>query len=98
MSFLKSIKAKFCPTAKSSASAVTARERLQIVISNERLKRDTVDFLPNLQMDLVNVIAKYFSVDEEQIKEQIKVDLESNNGHSVLELNITLPDASLSEL
>ncbi len=96
MSFLRSIKDRFCPPARSTAT--TAKERLQIVISNERLKRDQIDFLPNLQMDLVNVIAKYFNVDLDQIKEQIKVDLESNNGQSVLELNITLPDASLDEL
>lgn len=74
------------------SSANTAKERLQIIISQERVKRQNADFLPQLQQDLLEVIAKYFKVDASQIKEQVKVDVEWEQGHSVLELNITLPD------
>ncbi len=76
---------------KSSASV--AKERLQIIISHERdQQRNSKDFLNKLQQDLIEVIAKYFKVDSDQIKEQVKVDLEKDGNHSVLELNITLPD------
>lgn len=96
MSVLNCIKNIFGKTEQTSAT--TAKERLQIIISNERRKRDTLDFLPNLQLDLIQVISKYFNVDEEKIKEQVKVDLENrDDGQSVLELNITLPEASLAE-
>lgn len=78
--------------AHKKSSANTAKERLQIIISQERVKRQNADFLPQLQQDLIEVIAKYFKVDSTQIKEQVRVDVEWEKGHSVLELNITLPD------
>jgi cell division topological specificity factor len=65
-----------------------AKERLQIIIAHERGSRDKPDYLAALQKELVDVIAKYVSID----KEAVKVDLERKEGFSVLELNVTLPD------
>ncbi|MBB71393.1 MAG: cell division topological specificity factor MinE [Legionellales bacterium] len=73
-------------------SASVAKERLQIIISHERTKRNQPDILNSLKQDLLDVITKYFKVDAEQLKEQVKVDMEKAGDHSVLELNITLPD------
>ena len=69
-------------------SANLAKERLQIIVSHERNQRESKDFLPQLQQELISVIAKYVEID----KEQVKVELERVGDRSILELNIALPD------
>lgn len=69
-------------------SASLAKERLQIIVSHERANRNSFDFLPLLQQEIINVIAKYVhGID----KDNVKVELQRNDGRSVLELNIALP-------
>ncbi len=69
-------------------TAKMAKERLQIIVSHERSQRNNNDFLPLLQKELVDVIAKYVSID----KDQVKVELGRVGECSILELNITLPE------
>ncbi len=70
-------------------SAQTARERLMVIVSHERGQHDhQPDFLPMLQKEITDVIAKYVKID----KNQVHVDFEQKGGRSVLELNITLPE------
>lgn len=72
-------------------TASLAKERLQIIVSHERRTEADTDFLPKLQRELVEVIAKYVAIDQEQVK----VELERAGNCSVLELNITLPNSEL---
>lgn len=76
-----------------TASASVAKERLQIIISHERSQRNTPDYLPQLQEEILAVIAKYVHV----TRDQVSVNLERMGDNSVLELNITMPDDSLEE-
>lgn len=85
MSFLKKILRN---PSKHRNSANIAKERLQIIVSHQRMQRNRPDFLPLLQQELVDVIAKYVEID----KEEVKVALEHVGDRSVLELNIALPD------
>ena len=78
---------------KSSASI--AKERLQIIISHERTKKDRAHLLASMQQELIEVIAKHLQLEPGSVKDQIKLDLAQNEGQSVLELNITLPDEEL---
>ncbi|MFT4058626.1 MAG: cell division topological specificity factor MinE [Legionella sp.] len=71
-----------------TASASVAKERLQIIISHERSQRNTPDYLPQLQEEILAVIAKYVHV----TRDQVSVNLERMGDNSVLELNITMPD------
>jgi cell division topological specificity factor len=73
---------------KKSATAPLAKERLQIIVSHERLNRNGPDYLPLLKKELLDVIAKYIPVQEEQVK----VDIERTGNNDMLALNITLPD------
>jgi cell division topological specificity factor len=73
---------------KKNKSSSIAKERLQIIISHERSQRNTVDYLPKLQEEILAVIAKYVSID----KEKVVVNLERIGDSSVLELNVTMPD------
>ena len=65
-----------------------AKERLQIIIAHERVTRDKPDYLAAMQKELLDVIAKYVAID----KEAVKFDLARQEGCSILELNVTLPD------
>ncbi len=71
---------------KRPASAAIAKERLQIVLAHERAGRDSPDFLPALQKDLLAVIAKYVAVKDDMLHLKL-----GREGHaSVLEINVEL--------
>lgn len=76
-----------------SSTASVAKERLQIIISHERTQRNTPDYLPKLQEEILAVIAKYVHIS----RDQVNVTLERMEKNSVLELNITMPDQVLEE-
>jgi cell division topological specificity factor len=68
-------------------SAAIAKDRLQIVIARERsVTRDAPDYLPQLQQELLQVIAKYELIDIGQVT----VNVDRSDGCEVLELNVVL--------
>ncbi len=69
-------------------TASIAKERLQIIVAHERNQRSGPDYLPILQKELIDVIAKYVKID----RDQVKVELDQQDDCSVLELNIMLPE------
>ena len=72
-------------------TASVAKERLQIILAHERSGRGTrVDWLPQLQRELVAVISKYVSVKPDDIR----VNLERQDDLEVLDIKIELPEAS----
>jgi len=72
---------------KSTASI--AKDRLQIIVARERsLTRNAPDYLPQLQQELLAVIARYEKID----LSNVTVSLDRHGGSEVLELNITLPE------
>lgn len=71
----------------SKKSASVAKERLQIVVSHQRMEGGDVDFLPKMRHELLAVISKYVKINQEQIN----VQLQRNGNCSILELNIMLP-------
>jgi len=72
-----------------TASNKLAKERLQIIIAHERNKKGKPDYLVSLQKELIDVIAKYVNIN----KDDVCVDLDRQDGCSILELNVTLPNA-----
>ncbi|WP_445681138.1 cell division topological specificity factor MinE [Radicibacter daui] len=69
---------------KEPQSASIAKERLQIVLAHERSRGGGPDFLPDLKRDILQVVAKYVEISDEQIN----VQLESSAATSMLEINI----------
>lgn len=67
-------------------SANLAKERLQIIVAHQNSKEP---YIPQLQAEIISVIEKYIPIN----KEQIKISLDNNDDLSILELNITLPNA-----
>ena len=74
------------PRAPNSASL--AKERLRIIVAQERAQRGAPDYLPTLRRELLDVLRKYVNVDPEAIQ----VKLSQEGGHELLELSVALPD------
>jgi cell division topological specificity factor len=71
------------------SSAQVAKERLRIIVSQERSKRGGgPDYLPLLRKELLEVIRKYVNVSPDAIQ----VNVEREDGHEVLELSVALPE------
>ena len=75
-------------TGKKPATANLAKERLRIIVAQERSTRGGPDYLPLLRRELLEVIRKYVSDDIDAVQ----VQLEKDGEHDVLELTVTLPD------
>ena len=79
---------------KKPSTASVAKERLQIIISHERSERDTPDCLPKLtdlpqmQDEILSVIAKYIPID----REKVSVNLERLADSAILELSFSMSD------
>ena len=69
-------------------TAETAKNRLQIIIAQERTSRGAPDYLPLLQRELLEVIRKYVNVDVDAVK----VDLVKDGDHDVLDISVALPE------
>jgi len=74
------------------APAVAAKERLRFVLQHERAGRDSPDYLPRLQKDILAAIAKYVAVDDDQVT----VRMSQDGAGARLEVNIELPPAPLA--
>lgn len=71
-------------------TASLAKERLQVIIAHERGRRKLPNYMPQMQQEIIDVIKKYISIDDDQVS----ITLDSNDNHSILELNVTLPEGS----
>lgn len=69
-------------------TAATAKERLQIIISHERIQRNSLDYLPRLKEDILKVLSKYFTVSHDCLS----VNVERMGDNTILELNVTMPE------
>ena len=72
-------------------SASVARDRLQLILINERGDGITPDYLPRLQKELVEVISRYVKINPEDIK----VNLDRQDSLEILEVKIEMPQAEL---
>lgn len=74
---------------RQASSASVAKDRLSLIIARERGAHSTaLDFLPQMQQELLAVIAKYIKIDPDAVK----VEMEKQGNLDLLEINIVLPD------
>jgi cell division topological specificity factor len=74
---------------KRDKSASVAKDRLQIIVARERaVTRDAPDYLPQLQQELLQVLAKYEKID----LGQVTVNVDRSGDCEILELNIVLSE------
>jgi cell division topological specificity factor len=75
-------------TQRNKNSASVAKNRLRILIEQERGMRDAPDYLPLLQRELLEVIRKYINVDIDAVK----VDLHKDGENNLLDISVALPE------
>lgn len=74
-------------------TASVAKERLQLILAHERSETGrsrSPDYLADLQRELVAVIAKYVSINPDDIK----VQMERQGDLEVIEVKIELPEVA----
>ena len=69
-------------------TASIAKDRLRIIVAQERTTRGAPDYLPMLQRELLEVIKKYVNIDVDAVK----VDLVKDGQHDVLDISVALPE------
>ena len=69
-------------------TAAVAKDRLRIIIAQERTTAGAPDYLPLLRRELLEVIRKYVNVDADAVK----VDLVKDGEHDVLDISVALPE------
>lgn len=69
-------------------TASIAKNRLRILIEQERSSRGAPDYLPLLQRELLEVIRKYVNVDADAVKVEVAKDGE----HDILDISVALPE------
>ena len=69
-------------------SAEIARNRLHIIIAQEKSERNAPDYLPLLRQEILKVVAKYTNAD----LDKVNVELHHKENNPILELTVILPD------
>ena len=69
-------------------TAITAKNRLQIIIAQERSSQGAPDYLPLMRREILEVIRKYVNVDVDAVK----VDVVKDGEHDVLDISVSLPE------
>ena len=77
----------FFRTSPPQRSADQAKERLQVLLALERNSTSAPSFLPQLQDDILKVIAKYVQIDNDKVL----IEVERGPDVSMLDINIELP-------
>ncbi|QCO70883.1 cell division topological specificity factor MinE [Buchnera aphidicola] len=70
-------------------TANVAKERLQIIVAEQRKYNDEPDYFPQLKREILSVICKYVNIEPNMVTVQLD---QKNQDISILELNIILPD------
>lgn len=71
-------------------TANIAKERLQIIVAERRRGDSEPHYLPQLKRDILEVICKYVKIDPDMVTVQLD---QKGDDISILELNVTLPEA-----
>ena len=68
-------------------TAATAKNRLQIIIAQERSSHGAPDYLPLMRREILEVIRKHLKIDGDAVD----IKLERHDEVSSLEINVELP-------
>jgi cell division topological specificity factor len=72
-------------------SASIAKDRLKIVLAHERASQDAPEFLPALQQDLLDVVARYVEICDDTLR----VNVGKSADTSLLEINVEIDRSKL---
>jgi cell division topological specificity factor len=72
---------------KKSNTSTVARDRLQVIVAHERKASSQPSWMPEMQKEILAVIAKYISIDQKDLK----VEMSNDDDMSVLEISVDCP-------
>ena len=72
---------------KSESSAVSAKQRLHLVLINDRAGRSTPDYMPKLRQEIFEVLKKYIQIDSEQ---DVEFNIANKDNTSIMEMSVSL--------
>ncbi|AIL32185.1 cell division topological specificity factor MinE [Basilea psittacipulmonis] len=73
---------------KKASSAQSAKDRLSLILMQERSDRSAPDYLPAMQKELLEVISKYININPEDIS----VEVNKDGNIDLIQLKVELPD------
>jgi cell division topological specificity factor len=73
---------------RKNKSAAVAKNRLHIIIAQEKSQKNSPDYLVMLREEILKVVEKYTNAN----LDQVSVELHRKDNNAILELNVTLPD------
>ena len=85
MSFLKAISDAIFKD-KAQTSAESAKERLHLVLINDRAGREAPDYMPKLHQEILEVIKKYIHVDSEQ---DVELNVAKKGNTQIIEMSVS---------
>lgn len=74
--------------ARQKNTASVAKERLRIIVAQERAQSGSPDYLPLMRREILEVIRKYVNIDPDAIE----IHVQREGDQEVLELSVALPD------
>lgn len=73
---------------RKNKSAQMAKNRLHIIIAQEKSQKNSPDYLPMLRQEILALVAKYTKANVSDVN----VELHRKDNNAILELNVMLPD------
>lgn len=91
MSFLNIISEAIFRKEKETSARDAAKQRLHLVLINDRAGRDTPDFMPKLRQEIIAVLKKYVPITSE---EDVEISIASKENTSIMEMSVSLDKKS----
>lgn len=90
MSLLKVISEAIFKNSKSTSARDDAKQRLHLVLINDRAGRDSPDFMPKLRQEIIEVLKKYIPIASEQ---DVEISIANKEYTSIMEMSVALDGA-----
>ncbi|MCR5085136.1 MAG: cell division topological specificity factor MinE, partial [Succinivibrionaceae bacterium] len=79
---------------KEASSADTAKDRLRVLLINDRVSQQTPEFLPQLRQEIIAVLKKYVPMAS---ADDVNVEVSSNENVQMMEFSISIDSNHLAE-
>ena len=87
MSLLNVISEAIFRREKETSARDAAKQRLHLVLIDDRAGRDSPDFMPKLRQEIIEVLKKYVPITSE---EDVEISIANKDNTSIMELSVSL--------
>ena len=94
MSLLKVISDAIFKSGEQTTARESAKQRLHLVLINDRAGRSTPDFMPKLRQDIIEVLKKYVPIASD---EDVEIKIANQDNTSIMEMSVSLDKAKKAQ-